>query len=284
MKKECELIKDLLPNYVEKLTSEETNKYIEEHLNNCEECKKTFDNMSQDIKKEKKLSKKEIDYLKKYRNKIRNFKIFFIGILLIIIAVIVGKFGFKFYVLNKTISRNNNYDISGGEYNGGNFAVSIYEESVEKDTNPTKIYSRDRILKKVKGDTVLEYSEGEEYFYINQENKTYKISNDKELIENKNKISIKTEGLLNFDKKPSKLEILKLAFSKDIVIYKQDFRGKMYYIIRDMNGRCLWADMDTFFIERENVNGKVKEFRVSSGVVTYRETEKPDLTGYTLEK
>ena len=31
-KNECKIIQDLLPNYIENLTSEETNSYIKEHL------------------------------------------------------------------------------------------------------------------------------------------------------------------------------------------------------------------------------------------------------------
>ncbi|MDD2498630.1 MAG: zf-HC2 domain-containing protein, partial [Desulfitobacteriaceae bacterium] len=31
----CEIIKDLLPSYIDGLTSSESNLQIEEHLNNC---------------------------------------------------------------------------------------------------------------------------------------------------------------------------------------------------------------------------------------------------------
>lgn len=34
----CSLVRDLLPNYVEHLTSQETNEFIVEHLNGCREC------------------------------------------------------------------------------------------------------------------------------------------------------------------------------------------------------------------------------------------------------
>ena len=37
-KRECKIIQDLLPNYVENLTNEETNKFIDEHLTDCEDC------------------------------------------------------------------------------------------------------------------------------------------------------------------------------------------------------------------------------------------------------
>ena len=44
-KKECKIVQDLLPNYMENLTSIQTNEYIEEHIANCEECKKNLENM-----------------------------------------------------------------------------------------------------------------------------------------------------------------------------------------------------------------------------------------------
>ena len=47
--KECKLVQDLLPNYIEKLTSEESNKIIEEHLKECPECRKILENMQNDI-------------------------------------------------------------------------------------------------------------------------------------------------------------------------------------------------------------------------------------------
>ncbi|MDD3839389.1 MAG: zf-HC2 domain-containing protein [Clostridia bacterium] len=40
MKITCDIIEDLLPLYVEGLTSDDTQKLVEEHLNTCTECKK----------------------------------------------------------------------------------------------------------------------------------------------------------------------------------------------------------------------------------------------------
>ena len=39
-KKDCKIVQDLLPNYIEKLTNEETNNYIEDHLKECEIVKR----------------------------------------------------------------------------------------------------------------------------------------------------------------------------------------------------------------------------------------------------
>lgn len=45
----CSIVKDLLPNYIEKLTSRETNVQIEEHLSDCEVCTKCYDEMCQEV-------------------------------------------------------------------------------------------------------------------------------------------------------------------------------------------------------------------------------------------
>ena len=38
MKKECEIVKDLFPNYIEKQISDVTKEYVEEHIKNCKSC------------------------------------------------------------------------------------------------------------------------------------------------------------------------------------------------------------------------------------------------------
>ena len=36
----CEMIQDLLPSYIDELTSDITNREIEAHMKECERCKK----------------------------------------------------------------------------------------------------------------------------------------------------------------------------------------------------------------------------------------------------
>ncbi len=48
-KLKCAVVRDLLPNYIEKLTSEETNQEIEEHLSHCEPCTKVYDEMKTEV-------------------------------------------------------------------------------------------------------------------------------------------------------------------------------------------------------------------------------------------
>lgn len=49
MKLECYIAKDLLPSYIDHLTCNDTNKRIEEHLSECEDCQKVYDEMKKNI-------------------------------------------------------------------------------------------------------------------------------------------------------------------------------------------------------------------------------------------
>ncbi|MFT4146529.1 MAG: zf-HC2 domain-containing protein [Mobilitalea sp.] len=46
MKITCDVIKDLLPLYFENISSDDTRNLVEEHLNNCENCKKELNRLS----------------------------------------------------------------------------------------------------------------------------------------------------------------------------------------------------------------------------------------------
>ncbi len=86
--RDCKIIQDLLPNYIEKLTNEETNNYIEEHLKECDECKKTFKNMQKDLNiNSSKRDNREVKYIKKYSEKLRILKLIIIIILAIALVV-----------------------------------------------------------------------------------------------------------------------------------------------------------------------------------------------------
>lgn len=83
----CEIIKDLLPLYVDDLTSQETNKFIETHIDSCESCKEEFDRM-QKFQPTDNSDLKAIDYMKKVNKRNRRILIFAIlGLLLGIFIV-----------------------------------------------------------------------------------------------------------------------------------------------------------------------------------------------------
>ena len=48
MERDCKIVQDLLPNYLEKTTSKETNQYIEEHIKQCPKCSKICNAMKEE--------------------------------------------------------------------------------------------------------------------------------------------------------------------------------------------------------------------------------------------
>lgn len=104
--KECKIVQDLLPNYIENLTNEETNKFVEEHLKTCENCKKIYDSMKKDLNTENKTKeKKKVKFLKKYRNKLRVLEI----IILIIVVVFIANAERKMYIITDLNNRAEEY-------------------------------------------------------------------------------------------------------------------------------------------------------------------------------
>lgn len=81
----CKLVQDILPNYIEKLTSEDTNRYIEEHLKECNECKEILKNMGENLVLDQIEEKKKIDYLKRIKRRQRVI----IGVILTIAVVFI---------------------------------------------------------------------------------------------------------------------------------------------------------------------------------------------------
>ena len=66
----CEVIRDLLPSYVDGLSSEVTNQMIREHLEECEECRNILAAMREGESKVQE-NLREIDFLKKTNKKMR---------------------------------------------------------------------------------------------------------------------------------------------------------------------------------------------------------------------
>lgn len=68
----CYVIKDLLPNYIDDLNSEETNAVIEEHLKTCNDCRRVYQKMSNGDTCEVEEQEKGIEFLKKLKKRLRH--------------------------------------------------------------------------------------------------------------------------------------------------------------------------------------------------------------------
>lgn len=88
-RKDCKIVQDLLPNYIENLTNAETNGFIEEHLKECIGCNKIYENMKLELSDEQKNNnKKEVDYFKKYKRRMGQLKTIICIIFLIVLVIL----------------------------------------------------------------------------------------------------------------------------------------------------------------------------------------------------
>lgn len=134
----CKIVQDLLPNYIENLTSKETNIFIEGHLNTCSNCKNILENMKNDLNPTSThKDNREIKYMKKYNNKMRILKIIIFTVILLFVILTVRKIIIISDLYNKaekTKMASNYHEISYS-YNLGYY----YKEETFKLDNKKKI-------------------------------------------------------------------------------------------------------------------------------------------------
>jgi hypothetical protein len=107
----CNIIRDLLPLYCDKLTSEDSNEEIEKHLRECEECNNIYESMNNkedDIKADR----KDIKPLKKIKKRIT---LRVIAAIFGTLAVLSAVFVFVFVGVIPISSDKLSYDISAKE-------------------------------------------------------------------------------------------------------------------------------------------------------------------------
>lgn len=127
-KENCEIVQDLLPNYIEKLTSEESTNFIETHLKNCTECSTIFENMKKDLEKENANIKKDVKYAKKYNRKINILILIIVVILLVVFSATFLRNAIIIKSLSKKSSNYdncNNFHITWSTYN--NQLISVFD-------------------------------------------------------------------------------------------------------------------------------------------------------------
>lgn len=77
IKNECDIVKDLLPNYVENQINDNTKEFVDKHTKNCNKCSEMLKMLKGEQTEEEMKSRIEdieIDYLKKYNKKIKILK------------------------------------------------------------------------------------------------------------------------------------------------------------------------------------------------------------------
>ena len=106
--KSCDVILDLLPLYVDGVCSEESSKFVEEHISKCESCKNLLENMKDDLNISDKTEgfKEEANVIKKVKKKIWIERIVIALVALFVTGIIM--FGI---ILNLSFSNKNMNDV-----------------------------------------------------------------------------------------------------------------------------------------------------------------------------
>lgn len=146
----CEVVRDLLPTYIEGLTSDVTNREIELHLSECKECEILYNEMKTPI--EGPMETREMDYLKKVKQQ-TNKKII-TGITLIA-GLFLLLIGIRMYIVGGNVNSVGNYYASMSTTNEGKDVLSLqgelanrarvfkkYMVTVEDDTATIKLIER----------------------------------------------------------------------------------------------------------------------------------------------
>ena len=131
MKKECEIVQDLIFGYCDGTLNLASKELVEKHLVKCEECKRVYE----EIKKDKKMDddKIEIDYLKRVNKKLKRKKIMIvISSICIVLLVVLHIIAFIcYYHDHTTIEIFMNKDISEEQMTNIQNQIKNQTENVE---------------------------------------------------------------------------------------------------------------------------------------------------------
>lgn len=263
-KRECKIVQDLLPSYIEKLTNSETNIFVEEHLKECEECNRILENMQKEIVSAKTVDKREINYFKKYRNKLKVLR----TILLLIVIVVIVVIGRRLIILNSLSSKayelkntsQDNYYTRLYNYREGNLTIT---EAYKKGEDYLLTITRNNSQF---GNKNTFYKKGEEKFSLTD-------YDDKKVI---NKQGI---AYINFITFVGESFIENLCIAVSTSVHKVNLHGTQCYMIK-MGNTEQFIDIKTGLAIKniDNDSNSTTDYYYEFGVV--KDIQRPDTTGY----
>jgi hypothetical protein len=116
----CEVVRDLLPSYVDGLTSDVTNEEIALHLSSCKECERLYNEMKEPI--ETPMETREMDYLKKVKQ--RTDKTILLGITLVAV-LFLSIIGIRLYIVGSNVNTVASYETMLSQTNDGTKVLVI---------------------------------------------------------------------------------------------------------------------------------------------------------------
>lgn len=117
----CNIVQDMLPMYAEGLTSEESNIAIQQHLEQCEDCRKCLENLQKPIVGPT-VPKMEIDYMRKVKKSFKRRTYILAGVIAVFCVILLGIFlrlfiiGTPLFLGDAPINFEWNYDADSKVY------------------------------------------------------------------------------------------------------------------------------------------------------------------------
>ncbi len=238
--KDCKIVQDLLPSYIESLTNEETNKYIEEHLKECDGCKKILENMQKELKiNSEKRDEREVKYIKKFSKKMRILKIILLAIL-IIFVINTGRNMIIISNLNNKADNHtkySNYHKKTTNFTGDGLVII---DTYYKDGKTATFLRR---VKEEQTNKISAYQSGE------ITNMYYQTGDDKKVQLNQKNAFLAT-NIFNYLESNNILEILVRSVTTNIKTV--NCNGKDCYLITDyFSSNILMSKNDGAYIDKE---------------------------------
>ena len=136
MKMDCDIIKDLLPLYVEQIASEKSGKAIEEHLQECEACREIYNNMKAPephIQYDRKPAESFHKYVKKQRRKVAVITAVVLLAVAIWVCAVIGGAMIIFGKMAEKAEICEDTDVSHYQWYMGEDAKEEYDDKMNMD-------------------------------------------------------------------------------------------------------------------------------------------------------
>lgn len=297
--KDCKIIQDLLPNYIDGLTNEETSQYIENHLKQCAECTEMLETMKKQLtSKQNSQYKEETNYLKKYNRKLNTFKTIVFTIIAIFIIIVIRRMAIFIDIQRKVTPylSSDNYYIKAYYYSDD--YICIQENYTKGNKNKETLhYIVDNDSDKSQLGTFYEtkYSDGtkDNYYIENQGHKFValnktptvakvhlrhdtKIDNFWQLIFMAITSSISTESCNGIE--CYKINLLFINNDGEITRYKGT-----EYISKKTGLTMRYIDEQNINFNEEMKTGQILDYKYEFETITDEDLTEPDLSEYEID-
>ena len=279
-KRDCKIVQDLLPNYIENLTNKETNCFIEEHLKECPECQKVLENMQKEIKvSTTKRDDREVKYIKKYNKKLKILK-YALLVIILIYVIVVGRRTIIMSSLSGKATENqinDNYYVRLYSYQGDTLTITeSYNKGEDYLTTMTRVVNNNQIQK------IIHYKKGNEQITLTEVDGKRYIQDSKEILGGQIRpVTYVSDGLL-----------ANIQYALITGIDSTYCNGKECYVIKG-NSYERYIDKETGLavrnIEKSNKeitrkNDAVVDYEYKFNIVKDSDIVKPDTTDYIVNE